>query len=155
MHGLLGIGKFRSWLRWCSLRLGINWDSFQQRCHLSVDVEFGSPSMWCALSRQWHSDSQDPLILASQTPSLKCSEPMWMRPHGLVIAQLLNHVWLSVTPCSTWGFRVLYHLSDLLKLMSIESMMPSNQLILCQPLLFLPSIFSSISVFSVTRGNPE
>ena len=37
---------------------------------------------------------------------------------------------------------------SLLKLMSIESVMPSNHLILCHPLLFLPSIFSSIRVFS-------
>ena len=37
---------------------------------------------------------------------------------------------------------------SLLKLMSVESMMPSNHLILCCPLLFLPSIFSSIRVFS-------
>ena len=37
---------------------------------------------------------------------------------------------------------------SLLKLKSIELMMPSNHLILCHPLLFLPSIFPSISVFS-------
>ena len=37
---------------------------------------------------------------------------------------------------------------SLLKLMSIESVMPSNQLILCHPLLLPPSIFPSISVFS-------
>ena len=37
---------------------------------------------------------------------------------------------------------------SLLKLMSIESVMPSNHLILCRPLLLLPSIFPSISVFS-------
>ena len=37
---------------------------------------------------------------------------------------------------------------SLLKLMSTESVMPSNYLILCQPLLLLPSIFSSIRVFS-------
>ena len=36
---------------------------------------------------------------------------------------------------------------SLLKLMSIESVMPSNKLILCHPLLFLPSIFPSIRVF--------
>ena len=35
-----------------------------------------------------------------------------------------------------------------LKLMAIESMMPSNHLILCRPLLFLPSIFLSIRIFS-------
>ena len=37
---------------------------------------------------------------------------------------------------------------SLLKLMSIESVMPSNHLILCHPLLLLPSIFASIRVFS-------
>ena len=37
---------------------------------------------------------------------------------------------------------------SLLKLVSIESMMPSNHLILCRPLLLLPSIFPSIKVFS-------
>ena len=37
---------------------------------------------------------------------------------------------------------------SLLKLTSIESVMPSNHLILCRPLLFLPSIFISIRVFS-------
>ena len=37
---------------------------------------------------------------------------------------------------------------SLLKLMSIELVMPSNHLILCRPLLLLPSIFPSISVFS-------
>ena len=37
---------------------------------------------------------------------------------------------------------------SLLKLMSIESVMPSNHLILCCPLLFLPSVFPSIRVFS-------
>ena len=37
---------------------------------------------------------------------------------------------------------------NLLKLMSIESVMPSNHLILCHPLLLLPSIFPSIRVFS-------
>ena len=37
---------------------------------------------------------------------------------------------------------------SLLKLMSIESVMPFNHLILCRPLLFLPSIFPSIRVFS-------
>ena len=37
---------------------------------------------------------------------------------------------------------------SLLKLMSIKSVMPSNHLILCHPLLFLPSIFPSIRVFS-------
>ena len=50
--------------------------------------------------------------------------------------------------CSTPGFPVLHHLLVLLKLMSIESVMPSNHLILSRPLLLLPSTFPSIRVFS-------
>ena len=50
--------------------------------------------------------------------------------------------------CSIPGFLVLYYISlSLLKLMSIESVIPSNHFILCRPLLFLPSIFPSIRVF--------
>ena len=50
--------------------------------------------------------------------------------------------------CSTPGFPVRHHLPELLRLRSIESVMPSNHLILCHPLLLLPSIFPSIRVFS-------
>ena len=50
--------------------------------------------------------------------------------------------------CIALGVPVLHHLWYLLKLMCIESMMPSDHLILCHPLLFLPSIFPSIRVFS-------
>ena len=46
--------------------------------------------------------------------------------------------------CSTPGFTTTW---TLLKLMSIELMMPSNHLIFCRPLLLLPLIFSSIQVF--------
>ena len=62
---------------------------------------------------------------------------------------------LSVVPSSampwtaahqdSWSFTIS---RSLLKPMSIESVMPSNHLILCRPLLFLPSIFPSIRVFS-------
>ena len=50
--------------------------------------------------------------------------------------------------CSTPGLPVYHQLPDILKLMSIESVMPSNHLILCRHLLLLPSIFPSIRVFS-------
>ena len=50
--------------------------------------------------------------------------------------------------CSMPGLRVHHPLRSLLKLMSIESVMPSNHLILCHPLYLLPSIFPSIRVFS-------
>ena len=50
--------------------------------------------------------------------------------------------------CSTPGFPVHHQLPSFLKLMSIESVMPSNHLLLCRPLLLLPSVFPSIKVFS-------
>ena len=51
--------------------------------------------------------------------------------------------------CNTSGFLVFYHLAQsLLKLMSIESMMPSNRLIFCHPFLLLPSILPSTRDFS-------
>ena len=49
---------------------------------------------------------------------------------------------------STPGFPVHHQLQNLLQLMSIESGMPSNHLILCHPLLLLPSVLPSIRVFS-------
>ena len=49
---------------------------------------------------------------------------------------------------STPGLPVHHQLPELLKLMSIKLVMPSNHLILCHPLLLLPSIFPSIRVFS-------
>ena len=50
--------------------------------------------------------------------------------------------------CSMPGFLSITNSWSLLKLMSIKSVMPSNHLILCHPLLLLPSIFPSIRVFS-------
>ena len=49
---------------------------------------------------------------------------------------------------STPGLPVHHQLPEFIQLVSIESVMPFNHLILCHPLLFLPSIFSSIRVFS-------
>ena len=66
------------------------------------------------------------------------------------VVQSLSHVWLFVTPW-TAAFQVSLSFTisqSLLKLMSIESVMPSNHLILCYPLIILPSIFTSIRVFS-------
>ena len=76
-----------------------------------------------------------------------------MRPslitHPILSVQLLSHVQLFVTP---WTAAHQASLSitnsrSLLKLMSIELVMPSNHLILCHPLLLLPLIFPSTRVF--------
>ena len=50
--------------------------------------------------------------------------------------------------CSTPGFPVLHHLWSSLRLTSTDPVMPFNLLVLCRPLLLLPSIFPSIRVFS-------
>ena len=62
--------------------------------------------------------------------------------------QSLSRVWLFVTPRITACQASLYNSQSSLKLMSIESVMPSSHLILCCPLLFPPSIFPIIRVFS-------
>ena len=67
-----------------------------------------------------------------------------------VVVQSLSRVQLVVTP---WTAACQASLSftmsqSLLKLMSLELVMPFKHLILCHPLLFLPSIFSIIRVFS-------
>ena len=68
----------------------------------------------------------------------------------VVVVQSLSCVRLFATPWTTvcqasLSFTISW---SLLKLMSIESVMPSNHLILCYPLLLLPSVFPSIKVFS-------
>ena len=75
-----------------------------------------------------------------QPPNLKC----------FVVVQSLSHAWLFVTPWSaacqaSLSFTISW---SLLKLMFIESVMLSNHLVLCHPLLLMPSIFPSIRVFS-------
>ena len=64
--------------------------------------------------------------------------------------QLLNHVRLFGTlwTAAHQAYTSINNCWSLLKLTSIESVMPSNHLILCHPLLLLPSMFSSIRVFS-------
>ena len=76
---------------------------------------------------------------------------IWKNEVGpLPYVQSLSCVWLFVTP---WSAACQASLSitnsrSLHKLMSTESVMPSNHLIFCHPLLFPPSIFPSIRVFS-------
>ena len=74
-----------------------------------------------------------------------------------VVIQSLDHVQLFVTPCTATHQASLYFTisRSLLKLRSIELVMPSNHLILCHPLLLLPSIFSSIRVFSNESALPD
>ena len=67
----------------------------------------------------------------------------------VVVVQSLSHVRFFVTPWTAACQSTLYFIisQSLLKLTSIELVMASNQLVLCHPLLLLPSVFPSIRVF--------
>ena len=72
--------------------------------------------------------------------------PFWC----IFSVQLLSHVWLFATLWTT-ARQVSLSITNswnLLRLLSNDSVMPSNHLILCRPLLLRPSIFPSIRVFS-------
>ena len=80
-----------------------------------------------------------------------------MIPQDQKVSNMLQRKFSSVTQlcpslcdptdCSTAGFPVHHQTRNLLKLMSIELVMPSNHLILCRPLLLSLLIFPSIRVF--------
>ena len=107
--------------------------------HVSCHSSFSRPMFHVsqsALRKQAASESPGWMICYTQSPSQS--------------VQSLSHVRLFAT---TWTAACQASLSitnsrSLLKLMSIESVMPSNHLILCHPLLLLPSVFPSIRVFS-------
>ena len=91
---------------------------------------------------------KSPASSALQADSLPTETPGKPDPNPSI--QSLSHVQLCVTP---WTAACQASLSitnsqSLLKLMSIELVMPSNHLILCRPLLLLLSVFPSIKVFS-------
>ena len=99
-----------------------------------------------------HTHGRAPLLLSTYT--------FWKHPFTdpggvncnsffVVFVQLLSHVWLFATPWTSarQASLSLTNSQSLLKLMSIGSVMPSNHLILCHPLL-LPSVFLSIKIFS-------
>ena len=82
--------------------------------------------------------------------SIKCFTVNHQIISFVVVFQSLSHVQLLATPrkCSTPGFPSFTISRSFLKSMSVESVMPSNHLTLCHHLLFLPSIFPGIRVFS-------
>ena len=88
------------------------------------------------------------LNLSIQKMKITSSSPITSGQIGSV--QLLSHVRLFATPWTTahQASLSITNLRSLLKLKSIESMMPFNHLVLCPPILLPPSIFHSIKVLS-------
>ena len=111
------------------------------------------------LTELWSSNTEKlPRWKGSRNWKLRRRHSRKRKKHGVnrkyqvfvIIVQSLSNVRLFVTPWTaahqaSLSFTIYW---SLLKLISIESTMPSNHLILCRPLLLLPSIFSSIRVFS-------
>ena len=85
----------------------------------------------------WHHTSHH--IISGETYYLQFSS-----------VQSLSHAWLIETPwtAARQAFPSITNSRSPPKPMSIESVIPSNHLILCYPLLLLPSIFPTISIFS-------
>ena len=85
-------------------------------------------------------------------PTISSSDALFFRPQSfpptLSSVQSLGRVWLFVTSWTAAHQASLSITNSRSLLMSIESVMPSNHLILCCPLLLLPSVFPSIRVFS-------
>ena len=118
------------------------------------------PDTWILWHSSWHIH---PTIWMNFENTMLSERSLSQTPHILQnfiyqfsSVQLLSRVWLFVTP---WTAARQVSLSitnsrSSLKLMSIESVMPSNHLILCRPLLLLPSIFPSIRVFSNESALP-
>ena len=113
----------------------------------------------CKSCRKHPSSTKDHEGLAPGSSALAQSVQLLSQFSHLVSSvaqsvQSLSHVWVFATP---WTAAHQASLSitnswSLLKLMSIESVMPSNHLILCHSLLLPPSIFPSIRVFSNESG---
>ena len=98
----------------------------------------------------WGSPKSLQMVTAVMKLKDTCSleEKLW--PTQLSSVQWLSRVRLFVAPCTAahQASLSITNPQSLLKLMSIESVMPSNHLILCCPLLLPPSIFPSVRVFS-------
>ena len=103
---------------------------------------------WCSVLVSFSVIGYFPIILLPLISSLVHS---WSENTLSVSSvQLLSWVWLFETPWTAAHQATLSITNSLslLKLSSIESVMPSNHLILCHPLFLLPSIFPSVRVFS-------
>ena len=120
------------------------------------------PITWNHRKKQLHSREKESLnnkcnlrvidFIISRKMNLFYKPGLWSGMYRFHISsvQSLSRVWLFVTPWTAAGQASLSITNSwsLLKLMSIESVMPSNHLILCHPLLLPPSVFPSIRVFS-------
>ena len=153
----------------CAKSLQSCWTLDYVACQAPLSIGFSRQEYWSGLPCPPPGDLPDPGIKPAplKSPALAdgffTTSATWEAPNYLVTClisiffarlsssvQLLSHVQLFATP---WTAARQASLSitnswSLLKLTSVRLVMPSNHLILCCPLLLLPSIFHSIRVFS-------
>ena len=125
------------------LNVGTKWLSKQGTHTSHLETLTSRKSMWLFLIYSF---------ICSTSPLT--SSPLLLRLSSFLATpqissvQLLSHVWLFVTPWTTKHQASITNSRSPPKPMSIKSVILSNHLILCHPLLLLPSIFPSIRVFS-------
>jgi len=106
----------------------------KHRSYLNL-ISFSSSASFC--SKIWSRISHFLFVID------KKEKKLWGY-NFVVVVQSLSHVWLFATHLASLSFTISW---NLLKLMFVELVMPSNHLILYHPLQLLPSIFSSSGVF--------
>ena len=128
------------------------WQHGQQHARLpSPSPTLGACSNSCPLSQWCHRAISSSIVPSSCLQSFPASGSFPMSQFFASVSQFSRSgvsdsvtLWTAAHQASL----SITNSQSLLRLMSIESVMPSNQLILCCPLLFLPSIFPRIRVFS-------
>ena len=97
-----------------------------------------------------HSHHSSTYCLAGASLPLDMGSAYMSRNHEFSLVQSLRCAWFIATPwtATRQAFLSITNSRSLLKIMSIESVMPSSHIILCHLLLLMPSIFPSIRVFS-------
>ena len=98
--------------------------------------------------RRWRTGLNSHTQQVALPPLSESSTCPYMTSHWFNSVQSLSRVLLFATPAACQASLSITNSWSLPKLLFVESVMPSNHLILCRPLLLLPSIFPSIRVFS-------
>ena len=130
-------------------RLWYRNETLYQKVRVWIRVRIRLVRKWCSRSGTWKSQC----LISGENRLYYCPKStgsLDLQPKCFNSVQLLSCVQLFVTswivPCqASLAITISW---SLLKLMSIQSVMPSNHLILCHPFLLLPSIFHSTRVFS-------
>ena len=132
-----------------------SWSDFPRKpsCGDSMGARTGSSLVFDAVSRSPYAQHPQDFYHGGDimTTTITCPPSCMLSHFGSI--QSLSRVWLFATPWSA-GHQASLSITNsrsLLKLTSIKLVMPSNHLILCCPLLLMPSIFPSTGSFPVSQ----